>query len=99
MLSEFRKRGNKILYLADFMVSHCLDREDPSLTDCNVPGGDDGRGEVGRLDEVQAGGRAAYSGEGHEEHIPAGRPGQRRQHLPPGWWSPRKYYIYLRTPK
>ena len=40
-----------------------------------LPGGDDGRGEDGRLDKVQAGGGPAYSREGHEEGIQTGGPG------------------------
>ena len=46
--------------------------------------GDDGRGEEGGLEEVQAGWGSANSGEGHEEDIPTCGPGQGRDHLPHG---------------
>lgn len=83
LFREYRSKGDRVLYLPEFMVFWVIHRP-PVCCHGALLAGHDGRSEGRGLDEVPVGGGAAHPGEGHEERLQAGGPRQGRHHLRDG---------------
>ena len=75
LLGEYRSKGDRVLYLQEFMVYTTHFGHKAFFCEFCILG-DDGCCAGGGLDQIPAGQGSAHSREGHEENIQTGRSGQ-----------------------